>query len=473
MSARGWIGLVATIALLVSQGDAADATEGEVATPGPDCDTPTAGRPPDPRCGEALDGRDTTEVTTRPNALGRATLFVPRAIMAGVFWPVVETEDVIESHHLDNWIVAFLTSDDGRVGVRPIVRYATGFVSTVGLRVFDRRLPGDGSGVAGSFETAGPAVLMGQIDAAAPRQTGLTFRGIFNRRDDRYFAGIGPLTDADLAANGWSPARYGSTNLSAELRWTKRLPAHFQLALHGDVQDRDYRATGVRGGPSVAIVFPTSSPACQSATEPINACVDPTLLPGFENGLRVGHEGIGVLWDYGAHRREGSGAAFAVDATFAEGFGSDPSRHVTLSAEPMVALGGRDRKLILRGQVAMVDALGDAPIPFEELVMMSGMNGMRGYLGGRFRGESGAVATAEYRWYVGRRVDATIFTDVGTVAGHNFAGIGSAPWFPSYGAGLRLYDGAAEYWEGAVDSEVQLVYAPGNGVRFMFVVAAV
>jgi Omp85 superfamily domain len=472
MSARSWIGLAGTLALLVSIGRSADAAETGPATPGLDCNGPATERAPDPRCGEALDGRDMAAVASGPREAGRVALLVPRAVMVGVFWPVIETENLIESHHLDNWMVALLTSDDGRVGVRPIVKYSTGFVSTVGLRIFDKRLPGDGSGVAASFQTAGPSVLMAEIDGAAPRWTGLTFRGIFNSRDDRYFAGIGPLTDADLAANGWSPARYGSTNLAAEVRWTKRLPAHFQLALHSDLQDRDYRATGVRGGPSVATVFRTSSPGCQYATEPVNACVDPVLLPGFENGLHIGHEGIGVLWDYRAHTRDGSGAALGIDATFAEGVANDPSRHVVLSAEPMVALGGHDRQLILRGRVAMVDAVGDAPIPFEELVMMSGMNGMRGYLDGRFRGESGAVGTAEYRWYVGRRIDASIFTDVGTVAGHHFAGIGSAPWFPSYGAGLRLYDAPGEYWEGAVDSGIQVVYAPGNGVRFMFVVAA-
>jgi Omp85 superfamily domain len=471
MSARSWLGLVGTLAVLVGLEPAVDAAE-PGATSEPDCNGLATERAPDPRCGEALDGRDTVAVTSGPGQARRAALWVPRALMAGLFWPVIQTEDAIESHHLDNWMVALLTSDDGRIGVRPIVKYATGFISTVGLRVFDKRLPGDGSGVAASFQTAGPSVLMAEIDAAAPRWTGLSFRGIFNRRDDRYFAGIGPLTDADLAAIGWSPARYGSTNLSAEVRWTRRLPDHFQLALHSDLQHRDYRAAGVRGGPSVATVFRTPSPACQYATEPENACVDPTLLPGFQSGLHIAHEGIGVLWDYRAHTRDGSGAALAVDATFAEGFGDDPSRHVVFSAEPLVALGGHDRQLILRGRVAMVDAIGDAPIPFEELVMMSGMNGMRGYLDGRFRGESGVVATAEYRWYVARRLDASIFTDVGTVAGHHFAGIGSADWFPSFGAGLRFYDAPGEYWEGAVDSGIQIVYAPGSGVRFMFVVAA-
>ena len=51
---------------------------------------------------------------------------------------------------------------------------------------------------------------------------------------------------------------------------------------------------------------------------------------------------------------------------------------------------------------------------------------MRGFPEGRFRGVSGIVGTAEYRWYISSYFDATLFTDVGTVAGPNFSGLGSS-----------------------------------------------
>jgi hypothetical protein len=470
MSQRGLIVIASSLSLIGGVARAADAP-----TPSngaPDCASSPDSRPPDPRCGDALDGRDAAPPASAAREAGRAALFLPREITAGLFWPFVETADVVESHHVRNWLVAWLTSDDGRVGVRPIVKYATGFLPTFGLRVFYDRLPGEGSGVSASFQTVGPSVLIGEIDAAAPRWTGLTFRAIANHRDDRYFAGVGALSNADLAAAGWTAARFGSDIFLGEVRWTSWLPAHFQLSLHGDALERNYRADGVRGGPSVARVFRASSPMCQATVAPLDSCVDPVIMPGFDDGLRIIHEGASVVWDYRSHTRDGSGAALAVDATFAEGVGSDPSRHVTFRAEPVVAVGGTDRQLLLRGRAVLVEALSDAPIPFDELAMMSGSNGMRGYLDGRFRGQSGLLTTAEYRWYVSHTIDATLFADLGTVAGRGFEGLGSARWFPSYGFGLRFYGTPGNYWEGAVESGAQVVYAPDSGFRFIVTVAS-
>ena len=86
----------------------------------------------------------------------------------------------------------------------------------------------------------------------------------------------------------------------------------------------------------------------------------------------------------------------------------------------------------------MVERLSAAPIPFEELVIPSGMIDMRGFPDGRLRDASGLVGSAEYRWYISAYLDATLFVDVGTVAGPRFAGFDGTRWFPSYGAGLPL-----------------------------------
>src|SRR5260370_41276152 len=100
------------------------------------------------------------------------------------------------------------------------------------MRVFYRRLPGEGSAVSASFQTAGPSVLIGELDGAAARWPGLTFRAVANHRDDRDFAGTGALSKADLTANGGGPARFGSDTYSAQLRRTTPLPATLHPALH-------------------------------------------------------------------------------------------------------------------------------------------------------------------------------------------------------------------------------------------------
>ena len=119
----------------------------------------------------------------------------------------------------------------------------------------------------------------------------------------------------------------------------------------------------------------------------------------------------------------------------------------------------------------MVEPLGGAPVPFEELISPSGQAGMRGFAEGRFRGESGLVGTVEYRWYISSYLDASLFTDVGTVAGRGFSGIVWDRWFPSFGTGVRLFRTQGPYWEAIARSGIQLAYAPDGGFRLLLSMA--
>jgi len=448
----------------------ARAADADPDAPPADCSLPADQRPPDPRCGEPLDGRAPATPSTA-RSVTRGVLWVPRAISRALFWPVVETSDLVESHQLSDWLDAILTTDDGRVGVRPLLTYSTGFISTVGLRFFYRRLPGAGSAIGGRFQTSGSSVLVGELDLAGPSWSGLTLRALGNHRDDHLFAGIGPNSQDQLYAQGHGLARFGSDIWLAELRWSRRMPGGLSANLHGDVQRRDYRASGVKGGPSVATLFALPTAACAAGAPPSNACVDPALVPGFQSGLRIGHAGAALTWDLRRHARDGSGTSAFLDATVGQGLASDPSRHLLLTGETILAVGGTDRVLLLRGRAAMVHRLSSAPVPFEELVTPSGNTGMRGFPEGRFRGESGLVGTAEYRWYIAHNLDASLFSDVGTVAGPGFAGLGNSRWFPTFGVGLRLVRTPGPYWEGDLNTGVQLAYAPDGGFRLLLSVA--
>jgi hemolysin activation/secretion protein len=196
------------------------------------------------------------------------------------------------------------------------------------------------------------------------------------------------------------------------------------------------------------------------------------LVPGFQNGLRVAHGGASLAWDGRSHDRDGSGVSASIDATYAHGLGSDPSQHATFTGEVVGAVGFGDRQLLLRGQAATVRALGDAPVPFEELIVPSGYAGMRGFPDGRFRGGTGVVATAEYRWYIAARWDASLFTDVGTVTqGQSFADFRGDRWFPNFGLGLRNYSLPGPHWQGQLNGGVELAYAPDGGFRLLLALA--
>jgi len=127
---------------------------------------------------------------------------------------------------------------------------------------------------------------------------------------------------------------------------------------------------------------------------------------------------------------------------------------------------------LLRGRAAMVERLSAAPVPFEELIVPSGQSDMRGFATGRWRGESGLFGSAEYRWYIAHSLDATLFVDVGTVAGPRFSNVDWDRWLPSVGLGFRYYQPQGAYWDARAQDGIQIAYAPEGGLRLMFSMAA-
>src|SRR5262249_35453389 len=141
---------------------------------------------------------------------------------------------------------------DGRLGVRPELHYATNFLPTVGLQLFDRRLRPEGSRLLLRALTGGPGALHTSMYLEGPPWLGLSLHGGGWRRRDRLFAGIGPQSRAQLEANGQGQTRYGSDGAFADLRWTRRLPWRLTFATHADIQRRTYQDDLVVGGPPVS-----------------------------------------------------------------------------------------------------------------------------------------------------------------------------------------------------------------------------
>jgi hypothetical protein len=403
--------------------------------------------------------------------VSRALLWAPRMISKVVFWPFVKAYDVFEFYNVRGWLVAALTSDDGRVGVRPEIYYASSFIPTGGARAFYRRLPDPGSEL-NARVTAGPGVLQGELGLRGPDWFGLHTRAVWGRRPDWLFAGIGPNTDADLEAQGEQESRYAAEGWVAELGWSSRAMGPLSLSLSGDFLSRSYSNAEVRGGPSVAEVYGPPPENCAQLGLP-PGCVDPGRVPGFDEGLRLLRLGGQIIYAKGARERHDSGLRLMAAARYAEGVAGDPSRHLRLDGQVVGIVGGGDRALLLRLGGSMVEALGDAPVPFEELVVVSGENGLRGYPFGRFRGQSGIVASAEHRWLISSRLDASVFVDAGTVAGPHFEGlISDFQPFSSFGVGLSWHRHTSPHWTAVPTGGFQLAYAPGHSIRLLLSLAA-
>ena len=262
------------------------------------------------------------------------------------------------------------------------------------------------------------------------------------------------------------------TSASSQATWSSPRDRVVITELGADLEWRNYDSDDVRGGPSVAELYgaPPASCAALGLPEP---CVNPVAVPGFD-ARRVTRQRARVALDLRSAGRDASGVEIALAGIHTYGILGDGDHHVRLALETLVALGGRDRALILRGQAAVVEPLGGSVIPFDELVSPTGAAGMRGFPLGRFRDRSGIVGTLEWRWLVTSSIDASLFTDAGTVAGPWFEGLRFENVFPSFGAGLRFFNlKDARYWTAEPGFGIQVAYAPaGTGVRLLLSAAA-
>ena len=414
-------------------------------TAGDPCAIPADARAPDPRCHEGLDGRP--EPGPPPLTAPRLLLRGPQLASRALFWPIVRGSALVESYRLLDWAQAILTSDDGRLGLRPELQYHTDFLPTLGARVFYRP---PGVHAQARFNTAGPDTFLGELGFHGPTWLGLSVSGRRDRRSDRLYAGLGAQSEDELEAQGQGLARYRSDVQAFHLVWSRALGARLQMSAGADLVHRVF-------GDSDADVRGT----------PLGQLYDPATVPGFTRGDRLAHLGTGLQLHLGGDRRDGGGVRLGAEATYARGLAGDPSRHLRLDGETVVGYGGMDRAVLLRLQAAMVEALGAAPVSFEELIAPAGGRGLRGLPDGRFRGPSGLVASAEYRWFIAFNLDAALFIDVGTVAGERFAGLRQSELFPSVGLGIRRFEPGPLYWQAPVEDGVQIAYSPEAGWRLL------
>jgi len=430
-----------------------------------DCAAPD--RPPSPSCGESLDGRD-PPVTSSSRRAAQVVLAPPRAAARLAFIPVVEATAAAQRHSLIAWMTALTTSDDGKVGVRPELQYATGFIPSIGLGLFYRRLRDPGSAVTARVRAGSTDVWHVEAGLQGPTWLGLSVFGMWDRRDDRIFAGIGvqPIDDPNVKA------RYGGDIYKVETMWVAPRGGPFVLELRAGAEGRNYHSNDVRGGPSVAVAYGAPPETCAALGVP-SPCTDPAQVPGFYGGRRLLYQRARVALDLRRNGRDRSGVELGLDGMFVQGIINDPSRHVRTVFDAVTAIGGVDRVLFLRFAAAVVQPVGHAPVPFDEMISPTGALWNRGLPDGLLRDRSGVAGTAEYRWLISSAIDASLFVDESAVASAWFAGLAPEDFRTSVGVGVRYYrPGSARYWDYPLQQGVQIAFARQQGIRVLLTATA-
>ena len=166
-----------------------------------------------------------------------------------------------------------------------------------------------------------------------------------------------------------------------------------------------------------------------------NGALASGAIPGNRGG-RVGQLQLGALWDDRDDvfaTRHGSFLQ-ATGSNAARAFGSEYAfRRLVVDGRHFIPLGG-GRVFALQAVTEMTG--GEAP--FDQLSLVGNSNYLRGYAHGRYRDFDLAMAQAEYRAPLWRRLGCAAFAGAGRIAARPSDLLASnARTLPSYGVGLR------------------------------------
>lgn len=390
--------------------------------------------PPDPTQGERSDGRIDAEEDPAEVALAvpRLLLAPVRGLVYAMSYPIRALTDFIETHHVTQWAVDATTFSDGKRGIRPNFDYSSHYAPTAGLTYFDHKTLGPASDLKLRFALGDAEVMEGTLYARptpSGRRVQADVRFDFLRRPDMYFDGIGPpvshraryTIDSAVLWGGvhFRPLRVLGIDLEGETAWK-----HF-----GGGRETD-------GNLPIAAVF-----CVHIFGRCVTSVVDQKQVPGFYTGAEYQRAAVALRLDTSARSVEPrAGLQAAVRVDYSHGYGDDLSSYFRVHALAGVAINlwRGSHVLYLRAQGWMVEPTNDIPVPFSELPVLGGLDGMPGFHLGSIRDESTLIATAEYRWPVWMYADAALFVDNGGAYARNFADFTARTRYWDLGVALRV-----------------------------------
>jgi hypothetical protein len=303
----------------------------------------------------------------------------------------------------------FVFGPDHKAGIFPTVFFSFGFRPSVGLYAFwndaffpkhQLRLRGSYGGkdwLAGSFSER---FLFGDDPVNL-----FAVEGAAIHRPDYTFYGLGPDS---VDAN---EVRYGRDTLEARLRVDKGLWRKSAVRAEVGVRDVDFFRGGLRDNPVL-------DEAIRDGTLP--------TPPGYERGYTLLRSGLIAQIDDRLERpapgsgvRVRGGVAHSVDVRERGSFLTYGG-----SVTGFLDLNDLQRVVALTAMTRMVDPIGDAEVPFTELVTLGGSEPMRGFFPGRLTDRSAAVVDLSYHWPIWIWLDGAMHFEVGNVFGRHLAGYG-------------------------------------------------
>ena len=344
-----------------------------------------------------------------PPTAGEVLIWVPRVILLPAYLvteyvvrvPVGAVATAAEKGDWPNAVFQFFAfGPDNKGGIFPVFLINFGFRPSIGLHFFWNDTFVERNKVTADAAWGGSnwiTLAVGDRYRFTPNNS-IAVEARWNRRPDSIYFGIGPETTTDFRS------RYGSDVVSGKVTYTQIIQRAFRLEA---------------GAGLVRTIFRDYS-----------CCSDPTLRervaagelpapPGFDENYTAAEVGFRAVVDTrnpGPINRSGIRlgveVAPAVDVTrgfdhswIKYGAGIEGSWDVT----------GKGRVLSLGVLALFADPLGNAPVPFTELVTVGGSEPFTGFLKGRLRDRSAIGAQLSWRWPVFAYLDGVAGVGFGNV----------------------------------------------------------
>jgi hypothetical protein len=360
---------------------------------------------------------------------GDVLIWVPRVAFSPVYLtleyllrrPVIATVAWSEKNKVFARIGQIFTFRDGKSGFFPTAFLDFGLSPSVGFFTYH-----DDVGYEGHRITLQGGIWVDNWKRLAAADTWsifggdgtLTFKGEFITRPDDPFYGVGYKTDIDDRTNIRFRRLDGEIALSSYVKDLNKvgISARFRDGKLSDGQDPEF----------------------SELNKPVGR------FTGFDaDGYQLVSVNVQGTADTRANKKEftsGSGARLELLGGYHFSPGSSDLSFLRFGGEASAFydFSGRNHVLGLSVYTEVIEKVGKTPLPVTELILLGGAEYLRGFLPGRFRGESAFVATLDYRWPVWILMDADLFAGVGNVFGPNFDDFGWKRLTFNTGFALRL-----------------------------------
>lgn len=388
-----------------------------------------------------------------PTTAGDVLLWIPRVLFSPLYFvsefivrrPLGALTTWAEREEVPTLLLDFFTfGPDRYAGVLPTAFVDFGFRPSIGLYFFHNRFFAENNKLRAKASYGGSDwlnfVLADRVEL--DRHQDLSVRAEYLRRPDWVFGGLGPSSsDDDLA-------RYLRRDLTTALRYRAQTWRSSSIDTEVSLTDVDYDiGRGCCDHPSVQSLVDDGrleEPVGHGdgffvLSTSVSASLDSRKRRNLDDPVEgsdfVSPPGDGVRLQLRGEHHGGLDQRVVVP-------GAAPTRYewMTYGATlgGFVDITGEQRVVGLSLITDFADPLGEGgEIPFDRNVALGGPRPMRGFLEGRLRGRSAAVALLEYRWPVWVWLDGSLHYAVGNTFGPQLEGFEFEKLRNSFGLGIQ------------------------------------